>query len=509
MPTQIIRFPRRTFETLRSCEHGLAAALFDLNMGIEGRLSTMPPAEIVISAYHDSYGLGSRRLTTEDIPVLVLALEDREPDCWPLPLAAEVVLRLIDKLEHAVNNIDDMSAHARVEVVEVLDRARSATPIPRLPPAAKPPKARHQRRLRQLGLLHSTKLAHRFVELNDRVAAYRDRLAAADVDALVVALSCSAELGLRLQLQPHETSGRPVAALVSASRRGEVSDAFYCATALANTTLFALRQYDPHAARYLPDFRIGELALFHSYLTGRGPCGGRNADWRVDSDNGPNPSRSADRDTKVPAPSVRAALNRWCDDMSDGRWIGLHPLVHAAVAHNEFVRLQPFASGNGRLARIIMQIILRRAGWPALPWEAVLERNHDRYREAVLGDLREKARTELLQLLIDLCDEATVFGDRMIEVIRSSRDALMSHLAKEFLFAPLAAQTHAEALLRGVLTEGSLSNAGGRPTNEHLFSLLRAGLIDRIRTPIGAAYSVPAVRELMRRIMPSLGRRQI
>jgi solute carrier family 13 (sodium-dependent dicarboxylate transporter), member 2/3/5 len=53
--------------------------------------------------------------------------------------------------------------------------------------------------------------------------------------------------------------------------------------------------------------------------------------------------------------------------------------------------------------------------------------------------------------LIDACIDAIALDDRMVEVIRASRKALMTRPTKEMLFLPLAARTHAEGLLRGVL----------------------------------------------------------
>lgn len=41
----------------------------------------------------------------------------------------------------------------------------------------------------------------------------------------------------------------------------------------------------------------------------------------------------------------------------------VHPLVHAAIAHYNFVRVHPFQDGNGRGARILMNLLLIRAGY--------------------------------------------------------------------------------------------------------------------------------------------------
>ncbi len=41
-----------------------------------------------------------------------------------------------------------------------------------------------------------------------------------------------------------------------------------------------------------------------------------------------------------------------------------HPIEHAAKAHEELVNIHPFIDGNGRTARLLMNLILLRAGFP-------------------------------------------------------------------------------------------------------------------------------------------------
>ena len=41
----------------------------------------------------------------------------------------------------------------------------------------------------------------------------------------------------------------------------------------------------------------------------------------------------------------------------------LHPIEFAALAHQKFVYIHPFVDGNGRVARLLMNLMLLRAGW--------------------------------------------------------------------------------------------------------------------------------------------------
>jgi Fic family protein len=48
----------------------------------------------------------------------------------------------------------------------------------------------------------------------------------------------------------------------------------------------------------------------------------------------------------------------------------LHPVELAALAHLKFVTIHPFADGNGRMSRLMMNFVLRRAAYPMFNIEA-------------------------------------------------------------------------------------------------------------------------------------------
>ena len=55
--------------------------------------------------------------------------------------------------------------------------------------------------------------------------------------------------------------------------------------------------------------------------------------------------------------------------------MSLHPIERAARVHGEFVKIHPFVDGNGRTSRLLMNLELMKAGFPAavLPVERRLE----------------------------------------------------------------------------------------------------------------------------------------
>lgn len=67
---------------------------------------------------------------------------------------------------------------------------------------------------------------------------------------------------------------------------------------------------------------------------------------------------------KIPAPSeLSKSMKDFVTDMMIKRQ-ELHPIVFAALIHKEFVFIHPFADGNGRVARLLMNLALIQVGYP-------------------------------------------------------------------------------------------------------------------------------------------------
>jgi len=67
-------------------------------------------------------------------------------------------------------------------------------------------------------------------------------------------------------------------------------------------------------------------------------------------------------------PPLPVELVAWLSDFF--RWYGknkaLHPVELAALVHLKFVTIHPFADGNGRLSRLLMNFVLNRYRYPLL-----------------------------------------------------------------------------------------------------------------------------------------------
>lgn len=93
----------------------------------------------------------------------------------------------------------------------------------------------------------------------------------------------------------------------------------------------------------------------------------------------------------------------------------LHPLALAALAHQKFVFIHPFVDGNGRVARLLMNLVLLRFGYPVtiippilrLEYIAALEKAHTDTSDFIRFIIARETETfrELLRLLGDIPEE--------------------------------------------------------------------------------------------------------
>jgi Fic family protein len=67
---------------------------------------------------------------------------------------------------------------------------------------------------------------------------------------------------------------------------------------------------------------------------------------------------------KVPPPSkIKSLMKAFMKSVPELRQQH-HPVVYAALLHKEFVEIHPFIDGNGRTARLLMNLALLQHGYP-------------------------------------------------------------------------------------------------------------------------------------------------
>ncbi|MXY43495.1 MAG: Fic family protein, partial [Dehalococcoidia bacterium] len=96
----------------------------------------------------------------------------------------------------------------------------------------------------------------------------------------------------------------------------------------------------------------------------------------------------------TPPDQVKSAMGDLIDWYRTNEREGEHPIIIAATFHYRFVRIHPFDDGNGRMARLLMNMILIKHGYTVS-----LIRHED--RDEYLGQLEQADKTEDLTEFID------------------------------------------------------------------------------------------------------------
>jgi len=95
-------------------------------------------------------------------------------------------------------------------------------------------------------------------------------------------------------------------------------------------------------------------------------------------------------------PGLVAELVAWLNQEKS-----LDPLLYAAIAHHKLAAIHPFVDGNGRVARLLANLLLLRAGYPIVN---IRREDRLRYYEALaFADLGYYS--ELARLLLERCLE--------------------------------------------------------------------------------------------------------
>lgn len=100
--------------------------------------------------------------------------------------------------------------------------------------------------------------------------------------------------------------------------------------------------------------------------------------------------------------------------------LNLHPVEYASIAHYRFVSIHPFRDGNGRTARLLMNLLLIRAGYPILVINNQIR--NDYINALVYGQQNQDDLSQLYDLVFDEAIASLVEVLRLLVTASSSRD---------------------------------------------------------------------------------------
>ncbi len=95
-----------------------------------------------------------------------------------------------------------------------------------------------------------------------------------------------------------------------------------------------------------------------------------------------------------------------------------HPLVFATEAHYRFVSIHPFIDGNGRVGRLLMNLLLLKAGFPIV---TISSRQRLAYIESLVQ--AQQAQDDLTALLDLVCQTAYDSLVETLSVVASAADS--------------------------------------------------------------------------------------
>jgi len=98
----------------------------------------------------------------------------------------------------------------------------------------------------------------------------------------------------------------------------------------------------------------------------------------------------------------------------------LHPVKYATMAHYRFVSIHPFRDGNGRTARLLMNLLLIRAGYPIV---VINNQIRNDYIDALsYGQRNQDDLNQLFDLVCDATISSLVESLRLLVTASSSRE---------------------------------------------------------------------------------------
>ena len=177
--------------------------------------------------------------------------------------------------------------------------------------------------------------------------------------------------------------------------------------------------------------------------------------------------------TPFDTPRLMQELVSWSNRELEGK--GHHPLLVIAVFVVRFLAIHPFQDGNGRLARVLTNLLLLRYGYTYMPFtslERVVEENREQYYRALRsaqGTL-DKDESNLMDwlrfFLLCLVEQKNSLAEKV------QRERLMTSLSPLDEKLLLLARQHGRLTLASAI---KLTRANRNTLKLHLRQLVQAG----------------------------------
>ena len=168
---------------------------------------------------------------------------------------------------------------------------------------------------------------------------------------------------------------------------------------------------------------------------------------------------------------------RLCDEFVS--WLHAargHELVIAADAHFKFVSIHPFVDGNGRTARLLMNLLLMQSGYPPA---IISKEDRKRYIDSVEAGQLGKSLNDYYQLIFESIDRSL---DIYLDSVEQKEKTDIIADKKHIKIGELAKVTNETVpTIRYWTKEGLLTVAARSPGGYQLYSPSQVSVAKKIR----------------------------
>jgi len=194
--------------------------------------------------------------------------------------------------------------------------------------------------------------------------------------------------------------------------------------------------------------------------------------------------------TPFDTPLQMENLLKWVrESLADNSY---HPLIVTGIFNVVFLAIHPFQDGNGRLSRVLVSLLLLKAGYSYIPYtslESIVEKNKDAYYLALQRTQRtlKEERIDWIPWLRFFLNSLKRQKDHLIE--KTKIQSQYSKLPHEGMLIMQYIDTHHRITMREAEI---LITTASRPTvKNRLSQLLKLGLLVRHGKGRGTWYARP------------------
>jgi Fic family protein len=112
-------------------------------------------------------------------------------------------------------------------------------------------------------------------------------------------------------------------------------------------------------------------------------------------------------------------MSEFVDWLNSKEAQNLHSIEYATLAHYRFVSIHPFRDGNGRTARLLMNLLLLRVGYPIV---IISNQECNDYINAIVyGQSNQDDTSRLLNLVLNATKSSLIETLRLVVTAADSR----------------------------------------------------------------------------------------